>query len=709
MNIEPPDINLDRDTICILDAYIKGIDLYWYQMYDEVVKYHEKYGNINVPLDYITPNNLKLGIWINTQRDGWKKRGRLRTLTTQKINLLNALGMDWTPYETQWNEMYKLAEEYFNDNGDLFVNIKYEINGIALGQWISTQRQNKKLNKLSSERIKKLENIGMIWNPMQSSWEEYYQLAKVYYKENNNLNIPSDYIYNDKNLGMWIGSQRQKYKNKKISEDRIRLLNLLNMDWVGRDNEMLWNEMYILAKDYYDKYGNLKVPQNYQVNNKNLGNWIRNQRSNYNSKLLTEEQIAKLTAIDMIWNTIIEQWDKMYLYAKEYYEKNGNLDVPSNYKTADGINLGNWIMCQKDKYKNGMYKISSSQVKLLEEIGIVWDVAETNWFNNYNIAKEYYNANQHLLIPDTYVIDGIAIGRWIGTQRKNYKNKILEDNKIKLLNEIGMIWDVNVEKWQKMYSYALEYYNKHKNLNIPNKYKVNGYDISNWVVKQREKYKKGTLTKEQIKLLEDIEMNWNPTENLWEEMYDLANKYFKNNGNLMIPQWYEINNRKLGEWILSQRQLYKNNRLSSDKIEKLNAIKMNWNPQEQQWQQMFEEAKTYYLENGNLEIPQRYVNENGTKLGVWISNLRQNKEKLDKSKIEQLDKIGMVWKLKLEWEDFYELATEYFNEFGNINLKCREEYKGIKLGWWITNQKRYKKENKLSKEKIDKLDKIGLF
>lgn len=706
LNVESPSIDLERDSNEILDSYIKGIDLYWYEMYDELKKYYKQYGNVNVPFDYITSNGKKLGIWINTQRDGWKKRGRLRSLTTQKIDLLNALGMNWEPLENQWNDMYQLAQEYFKKNGDLLVNINYEIGGVHLGQWISTQRQANKKNELSPQKIEKLEKIGMIWNPMQSSWKKYYELAKKYYKENHSISMPYNYVYENENLGMWLGSQRNKYKKNKLSKDRINLLNLLDMDWIGKDSDTIWDNMFIFAKEYYDSNGNINVPFDYITSDgKKLGIWIRNQRNNYKQNLLSEAQIIKMNSLQITWNVYEDKWDTMYSHAKCYYQKYGNLEVPFNYITSDNINLGHWIHDQRNK--NGKYKLTKDQISKLNAIGMVWGVLDNNWNENYNLAKEYYIKHKNLFIPDTYIVNNIALGRWIGTQRKNYKAGLLDNTKINLLNKISMVWDVNVEQWNEMYLYAKEYFIKNKNLNMPDKYKINGYNIYGWLVNQRKKYKKNQLTKEQIKLLEQIDMKWNPIDTMWNGMYQLAKEYYLKNNNLEISQGYiSESGEKLGNWILSQRRLYKESKLSQDKIDKLNDIRMIWNPYDEQWQKMFDEASLYYFKNNNLEIPQRYISESGEKLGAWISNIRQNKNKLSPERIEQLNSIGMIWKAKMEWNDFYELAIEYFNKYGNLDIKCRQEYKGVKLGWWITNQKRRAKENKLNDVEKKKLESL---
>ena len=64
--------------------------------------------------------------------------------------------------DEQWLEMYELAKQYYEENGDLKINRNYEINNLKLGIWIHHQRQAYKHNKLSKERIRMLNSINMI-------------------------------------------------------------------------------------------------------------------------------------------------------------------------------------------------------------------------------------------------------------------------------------------------------------------------------------------------------------------------------------------------------------------------------------------------------------------------------------------------------------------------------------------------------------------
>ena len=316
-----------------------------------------------------------------------------------------------------------------------------------------------------------------------------------------------------------------------------------------------WMYKYSLAKVYFEHHGNLEIPCGYKTLNGYeyteegiaLGTWLNTQRKAYkgmsNCKI-TEEQIKLLEEIGMRFETRDnnEEWNKKYELAKVYFEYNGNLEIPYNYKTLNGyeysesgIALGIWITNQRKAYKGqGNHKITENQIQLLEKIGMRFgtNYKEEEWNKKYELAKAYFEHHGNLEIPSSYKTlngyeykeAGIALGIWLHTQRQAYKghgsNKITE-NQIKLLEKIGMRFETrdNNEEWNKKYELAKAYFEYNRNLEIPRDYKtLNGYEyteegiaLGRWIANQRQTYKGHNtqkITETQIKLLEKIRMKW---------------------------------------------------------------------------------------------------------------------------------------------------------------------------------------------------------
>lgn len=252
--------------------------------------------------------------------------------------------------DIQWNKMYQLAKVYYESNHNLDIPIEFTIKDnkentiIPLGRWISTQRSNYKIGKMSIDRIDKLDSIGMIWDRKTvrdsfrryedyNDWDKIYELAKVYYINNGNLDDSEKIIIDGFRLDYWIQNQRHDYKKGVLSLDKIEKLESIGMIWkkdrkrrskcylqeidmnddtksnngnISKDEA--WNIMYELAKAYYNYHGDLDISRKFEVEGykgndiTRLGNWINNQKTKYRTGRLSMDKIEKLESIGMVWN-----------------------------------------------------------------------------------------------------------------------------------------------------------------------------------------------------------------------------------------------------------------------------------------------------------------------------------------------------------------------------------------------------------------------
>ena len=557
------DINIENKDLYEILRYVRDRinPNSWDMMYELAKKYYEHYGNLKISRSFKTVNGYEvdekgynLGVWITTQKTNYNKS----ILSEDRIEKLEEIGMIFEKVnDNTWNMMYKLAKKYYEHYGNLKISRSFKTvngyetdeKGYKLGIWISYQSVKYKNGTLSEDRIKKLKEIDMIFGiGRQDAWNMMYELAKKYYEHYGDLKIPNKfktlngYEVDKKGykLGIWINTQRTNYNKSILSEDKIKKLEEIGMIFENA-YEAFWNKMYELAKKYYEHYGDLKIPNKfktlngYEVDEKgySLGFWISNQRVKYKNGTLSEDRIKKLKEIGMIFGIGKQDaWNKMYELAKKYYEHYGDLKVSQKFKTINGYetnekgyNLGLWITTQKTNYNKSI--LSEDRIEKLEEIGMIFEkVNDNTWNMMYELAKKYYEHYGNLKVPQKfktkngYEVDekGYNLGAWISTQRTSYNKSTLSEDKIKKLEEIGMIFENAYEDaWNKMYELAKKYYEHYGDLKIPNRFKTvngyetngNGYNLGGWISWQRVKYKKGTLSEDRIEKLEEIGMMWN--------------------------------------------------------------------------------------------------------------------------------------------------------------------------------------------------------
>lgn len=368
----------------------------WLHIYNEAVKYYKENGNLLICSRYEV-NDIKLGHWILDQRVNYKK-GKL---SEERVELLNKIGMIWgnsasIRNDINWYTMYKEAVKYYNENGNLNVAQKYTYNGQALGNWIVLQRQMNYEGTLKEERVELLNKIGMVWSVRNRnsvySWEFMYHLAKKYYEENGDLFIPTLYIINidgvDIKLGEWIKNQRNFYRMGKLSNERISLLEKININWTGVKRltyDKRWLLIYNEALKYFKEHNNLVVPENYLVSVEDkpilLNNWISTQRKFLTSNDLDDVRKKLIVSLfDLVNETSVKSasdlsFMKYYRVCEMYFEEYGNLNVPSRYEVTinnETIKLGQWINSQRMSYRGKRPKLSDERIRMLEEVGMVW-------------------------------------------------------------------------------------------------------------------------------------------------------------------------------------------------------------------------------------------------------------------------------------------------------------------------------------------------
>ena len=396
-----------------------------------------------------------------------------------------------------------------------------------------------------------------------------------------------------------------------------------------------------------------------------------------------------------------EDWLKKYYLLIEYLKINNN--YPKTNETYKGVNLGNWVLSQRQvhnlgaKISNGVLKyktttLSEKQINMLNEINFTWEVKKRySWDVYYNLLIEYLEKyNTYPKKGEVY--KKVNLGNWINIQRNIYRNGehqtdgSIKYNSIKLtkeqinmLNEINFIWIVKKQySWDYYYNLLIEYLKNYNTYPKANEiYK--GVNLGDWISTQKSIYNNGILredgclekytkilTQERIKKLNIINFNWDIKIKSWDYYYNLLIEYLHDNNN--YPKRKEVYKEvNLGDWINKQRTIYNNGTLDNE---------------------------------GNI---------------IYQSNI------LSKNRIEKLNSINFNWKVATtSWDDYLNLLIEYLNNNSGLYPKANEEYKNVKLGNWVHTQRKVfnngvVKDNNsiisnnhiLTKDQIKKLESIN--
>jgi len=149
---------------------------------------------------------------------------------------------------------------------------------------------------------------------------------------------------------------------------------------------------------------------------------------------------------------------------------------------------------------------------------------------------------------------------------------------------------------------------------------------------------------------------------------------------------------------------------------------MIWDRNTEKWEEYFEAAQEYYRQHGNLDVMAKYVTEEGLPLGRWLSDISNKvsdenlrRVSLTDEQLERLKRIGFKQEKKTarQWNEKYELAKNYYEIHGDLNVPLSYCVNDVKLGRWISNIRSKRKHPgsngmALSQDRIRQLDNIGM-
>ena len=390
---------------------------------------------------------------------------------------------------------------------------------------------------------------------------KFTSALNLYLSHEGNLNLPTNYVVPNLTreypesmwnyeLGLVAQFVRQRRHLKSFPTTLRESLDQLGFIWDTKDKG--FREVVEALTIYKELYGDLLVPQTFVIPNpseefKNTNLWgmklgarvkaIRQAHQYYDLN-----QSATLDRLGFEWDyqesKKEKDFNKDFNALKIYYQENGHLDIPIEYKVPANSsvfpkNLWNIKLGVKlTKIKKGLrYTELKFQHQLQNDLGIEIHISKPRELQHgfkliYEALLNYKRIYGNLLVPRKFVVPSddsewskelwnIPLGIRVGSirQGKSYS----EVAYAAALDQIGFIWDVADYKFQ-LFVTALKTYEKLEgDLYIPQCHKIDedderwpshlrGYKLGNKV--QRMRQNAGKMTKKHRKKLDDMGFLW---------------------------------------------------------------------------------------------------------------------------------------------------------------------------------------------------------
>jgi superfamily II DNA or RNA helicase len=400
-------------------------DTAWVDGFEHLRAFVTEHAHCRVPRQYKSPDGYRLGQWVGGQRDNRDTR------SPERKAQLDALGFDWDPITTQWEEGFEHLQAYVKEYKDCRVPQRYKSSdGYRLGPWVSEQRHN--IDSRSPERKRRLDALGFVWDQREAGWDEGFSYLKAYKDREGHCSVPARYKTPDGyNLGNWVSVQR--LSQDKLTIERKARLDVLGLDWNPHDTA--WEEGFSYLKAYQEREGHCRVPKEQKEHGFRLGQWVGVQRTD--EKNLSEERRQRLNELGFVWNTREADWEEGFSYLKAYKEREGRCRVSQKHK-ENGYRLGQWVGVQRTDEKN----LSEERRQRLNELGFVWNTREADWEEGFSYLKAYKEREGHCRVPVSYVQNSFRLGAWVDAQRQRQRKARMSQERIQRLDELGFVWEV---------------------------------------------------------------------------------------------------------------------------------------------------------------------------------------------------------------------------------------------------------------------------
>ncbi|TDT23049.1 helicase-like protein [Streptomyces sp. BK208] len=325
------------------------------------------------------------------------------------------------PEHQHWRRGIEAATLYHRLHGDLKVPFTYRVPAaddqetaaagwpasladFPLGQWIADNRRTYARGDMDADRARQLEKLGMVWSHFDVAWEQGLAAARDWAAEHGHLLAPLDATYQGYRVGIWLKNARTAARKAAdieqqraeglsvassagaLSEVRREQLEDIDPSWCPTW-PVEWQRAFHLVRLHLDTGRPLPTsPGDVVHQGEDLGRWVRSVRLGWD-KLTTVQQwmCEQVLGIEPATEeekprprrTQADKWALNYEAAKQFYEREGHLQVPRKHVERIVVGedqeerehkLGAWIGNQRSRAAT----LAPERVEQLSAIGMRW-------------------------------------------------------------------------------------------------------------------------------------------------------------------------------------------------------------------------------------------------------------------------------------------------------------------------------------------------
>ena len=268
------------------------------------------------------------------------------------------------------------------------------------------------------------------------------------------------------------------------------------------------------------------------------------------------------------------------------------------------------------------------------------------WEEGFAHLAKFVEREGHARVSAGHRENEFNLGRWVSKQRTHFREGSLDATHRERLEALpGWVWDVLEAAWEEGYAHLTKFVKREGHARVPGGERENGYRLGQWVLSQRNQFRKGSLDTSRRDRLEAVpDWVWDTREAAWEEGFAAVERFVKREGHARVPKAHREDGFRLGAWVANQR--VRKGGFDPERRERLEALPgWVWDVNEAGWQEGFAHLERFVEREGHAQVPVKH-RENGYTLGQWVSVQRSalRKGKLDPKRQARLEAVpGWTW------------------------------------------------------------------
>jgi len=267
--------------------------------------------------------------------------------------------------------------------------------------------------------------------------------------------------------------------------------------------------------------------------------------------------------------------------------------------------------------------------------------------------------------------------------------------------------------WEQWFGTLEAFVEREGHSSVPNAAIVDGVRLGAWVGNQRVARNKGTLSAARIERFERLpRWTWDVLEADWEESFSVLENYARRHGTAAVRQHQIEDGHRLGWWIGTQRQAYRQGTLDTERAERLRSLPgWSWHAIDDTWDEGFRHLEEFVTREGLAMVPVEFADHDGYRLGQWtaVQRRRHALGKLNAERVRRLEEQpGWVWHMVAarQQQAMMHLQTFVARE-GHARVPVAHVESDFPLGAWASERRKAFREGKLDAALISQLEELA--